>query len=70
MTINCKVIWFDPLKQRKQCTDIGPNYAMFVAKKKVAEGMQDVVIKVTGKTGEDGSDAELNPIDADVSEAK
>ena len=69
MTINCKVIWFDPFKQRKQCTDIGPNYAMFVAKKKVAEGMQDVVIKVTGKDGED-SDVELSPIDADVSEAK
>ena len=68
MRFNCRVVWFDPIKNRRQYTDVGPSYAIFIAKKKVAEGMQDVVIQVTGEDGDDPSDCSWPPIDVEVTE--
>ena len=68
MIFNCKVIWYDPQKGRRQYTDVGPSYAIFIAKKKVAEGMQDVMIQVTGENGDDPSDCSWPPIDVEAAD--
>ena len=66
MVFRCRVIWFDPNKQRKQYTDAGPGLAITIAKKKVADGMQDVNIQVTGEPGNDPDDSSWPPIDVEV----
>ena len=46
LILNCRVLWLDPQKQKQKFVDVGPSIAMFIAKKKIFEGMQDVTIKI------------------------
>ena len=46
------------------------NIAIFVAKKKVDEGMQNVLIQVTGELGDDPNNISWPAIDAEIEEAK
>lgn len=52
-------------KNRQEWCDMTEqNIAIFVAKKKVADGMQNVLIQVTGEPGDDPNDTSWPAIDA------
>ena len=44
--------------------------ALFIAKKKVSDGMQNVIIQVTGEWGIDPDDVSWPAIDAEIEEVK
>ena len=45
---NYRIIYFDPVKNRQEYVDMdNQNIAIFIAKKKVRDGMQDVIIQVS-----------------------
>ena len=45
---NYRIIYFDPTKNRQEYVDMdNQNIAIFIAKKKVRDGMQDVIIQVS-----------------------
>ena len=50
MKFKYRIIWTNIEKNRQEWVDIDNQHiALFVAKKKVADGMQDVLIQVTGE---------------------
>ncbi len=53
MRLNCKVVWLNPSTGRKQFVDISSSMAMTVARKKVADDMQEVTIYVSGAEGDE-----------------
>lgn len=45
---NYRIIYFDPTKNREEYVDMdNQNIAIFIAKKKVRDGMQNVIIQVS-----------------------
>jgi hypothetical protein len=50
MKFKYRIIWTNVEKNRQEWVDMpDQNIAIFVAKKKVSEGMQNVIIQVTGE---------------------
>lgn len=48
MKFNYRIIYFDPTKNRQEYVDMdNQNIAIFIAKKKVRDGMQNVIIQLT-----------------------
>lgn len=71
MKFKYRIIWTNINKNRQEWVDIDAQYiALFVAKKKVANGMQNVLIQVTGEPGDDPDDTSWPAIDAEIEEAK
>lgn len=71
MLFNYRVVWIDVTKNRQRFEDFtDQQIALFVAKKKVSEGMQDVIIQVSAdqSTMADQSDVSWPAIDAEASE--
>jgi len=57
MRFKYKVIWINPAKNKREFVDVKEqNIAIFIAKKKVNDGMQEVIINVTGEPGNDTDD--------------
>ena len=63
MKFNFRVIWYNPTKGRQQSVDAEQNHAIFIAKKKLSEGMQDVVIQVLSDYGDNPNDPTWPAID-------
>lgn len=72
MKFKYRVIWTNINKNRQEWVDIDSQHiALFVAKKKVADGMQNVLIQVTGDHSiMDTEDTSWPAIDADTFEAE
>lgn len=57
MKFKYRVVWVNINKNRQEWVDINNQHiALFVAKQKISEGMQDVLIQITGEYGEDSED--------------
>ena len=57
MKFKYRVIWTNMAKNRQEWCDIDEQHiALFVAKKKASEGMQNVLIQVTAENGNDPED--------------
>ena len=57
MKFKYRVIWTNMSKNRQEWCDIDEQHiALFVAKKKVNDGMQNVLIQVTSESGNDPED--------------
>ena len=49
MKFNYRIIWVNTVKNRQEWCDVdNQGIALFIAKKKVSDGMRDVLIQVTG----------------------
>ena len=71
MKFKYRIIWTDTSKNRQEWCDMSDqNIAIFVAKKKVNDGMQNVIIQVTGEWGTDPNDVSWPAIDAEIEEVK
>lgn len=71
MKFKYRIIWTNINKNRQEWVDIDSQHiALFVAKKKVADGMQNVLIQVTGESGDDQNDNSWPAINAEIEEAK
>ena len=58
-------------KNRQEWCDVDDqSIAVFVAKKKVNDGMQNVLIQVTGEPGDNPNDASWPAVDAKIEEVK
>ena len=54
---NFRIIYFDPTKNRQEYVDMqNQNMAIFIAKKKVRDGMQNVIIEVSLNGSYDNQD--------------
>ena len=65
MKFNFRVIWYNPTKDRQQSVDVDQNQAIFIAKKKLSDGMQNVVIQVFRDYGDNPDDPTWPAIDVD-----
>ena len=71
MRFKYRIIWTNVEKNRQEWVDIPDQHiALFIAKKKVSDGMQNVLIQVTGEWGDDPNDTSWPAIDAEIEEAK
>ena len=73
MKFKYRVIWTNISKNRQEWCDIdSQGIALFIAKKKVSDGMRDVLIQVTGDSSiqSDPDDASWPAIDATINEAE
>ena len=71
MKFSYRVIWVDTVKNKQRFVDIDDQHiAVFIAKKKVSDGMQNVVIQVLGdRTAmSDLNDVSWPAIDVDISD--
>ena len=67
MIFKYKVIWFNNVKNRQEAADVDDQYvALFIAKKKLADGMQNVIIQLFPEWGSDPDDATWPAIDANI----
>jgi len=73
MKFTYRIIWVNPAKNRQEMCDMSDQHiALFVAKKKVSDGMQDVFIQVIGDASiqSDPDDASWPAIDATTDDAE
>jgi len=69
MKFTYKIFWVNTTKNRRETCEVHEqNIAIFIAKKKVNDGMQEVLIQIIGENGDNLDDAAWPAIDAKIEE--
>lgn len=67
MKFKYRIAWINAQKNRQELVEVNSqDIAIFIAKKKVYEGMKQVLIGISGELGEDENDASWPAIDAAI----